>query len=340
MREGEILFLNRNEVSSLITPKEVLALTEAALVEYSNGETINPSKLSLPIFPYHEGLINSMPSYMKKGDVVGVKIVSVFDNNPRDYKLPTTVGTIVLYNADTGIPIAIMDGTYITDMRTGAVSGIKAKYLAKKGAKKLAIIGGGAQGFTSMEMTLFSLPGITDVQVCDLSDEQCDAFIEKGKEVFPDVCFSKCTDHRDTLKDADIVVYATSANRPLLENGEYLKDGITVILVCETLTQKAIGLFDKWYVDTEECALDRYNVSLKKYSEDRGLEWSPLTKSLVTGEIGDVITGKISGRENDSEKILSGAVGMSIEDVIAAKAVYDAAVAKGVGKVLDFQCLK
>lgn len=339
MREGEVLFLNRNEVSQLISPREVLALTEEALVEYSKGDTINPSKLSLPIFPYHEGLINSMPSYMKKGDIAGVKIVSVFDNNPRDFKLPTTVGTIVLYNSNTGIPFAIMDGTYITDMRTGAVSGVKAKYLARKDSRRLAIIGGGAQGFTSMEMTLFSLPGITDVQVCDLSDERCDAFIEKGKETFPNVNFSKCSDHRDALKNADITVYATSANRPLLENGD-VKEGATVILVCETLTRTSVGHFDKWYVDFEECALDRYNVSLKRYSEEHGIEWDPLTGELVTGEIGDVITGKTVGRENDTEKILSGAVGMSVEDVIAAKAAYDAAVAKGVGKVLDFQCLE
>ena len=339
MREGEVLFLNRNEVSQLITPREVLALTEEALVEYSKGDTINPSKLSLPIFPYHEGLINSMPSYMKKGDIAGVKIVSVFDNNPRDFKLPTTVGTIVLYNSNTGIPFAIMDGTYITDMRTGAVSGVKAKYLARKDSRRLAIIGGRAQGFTSMKMTLFSLPGITDVQVCDLSDERCDAFIEKGKETFPNVNFSKCSDHRDALKNADITVYATSANRPLLENGD-VKEGATVILVCETLTRTSVGHFDKWYVDFEECALDRYNVSLENYSKKYGIEWEPLTAELVTGEIGDVITGKTVGRENDTEKILSGAEGMSVEDVIAAKAAYDAAVAKGVGKVLDFQCLE
>ena len=133
----------------MITPEEVLTLTEEALREYANGDAVNPSKLSLPIWPYHEGLINSMPSYLKKADIAGVKIVSVFDRNPHKYGLPTTVGTIILYDPETGLPYSIMDGTYITDLRTGAVSGIKAKYLSRKDAKKLAIVGAGVHQYAN-----------------------------------------------------------------------------------------------------------------------------------------------------------------------------------------------
>lgn len=323
----------------MITPEEVLTLTEEALREYANRDAVNPSKLSLPIWPYHEGLINSMPSYLKKADIAGVKIVSVFDRNPHKYGLPTTVGTIILYDPETGLPYSIMDGTYITDLRTGAVSGIKAKYLSRKDAKKLAIVGAGVQGFTSMQMALLSLPGITHVQVCDLSDEQSNVFMQRGQALFPQVRFSKCSDHRQALLEADIIVYATSAGQPLLEQGT-VGDGATVICVCELVTRRAVSMFDKWFVDFTACALDRYNDGGQRSAQAQGRQWEDLTPELVTGEIGDVITGKTVGRENDAQKILSGAVGMSIEDVITAKTVYDKAVRKGAGKVLDFQCLE
>lgn len=339
MKAGEILFLNRKEVEGLISPDEVLALTETSLQEYAKGTTVNPIKLSLSCHPYHDGHINSMPSYMQLGDVAGVKVVSVYNSNPRKYGLPTTMGTIILYDPETGLPVSIMDGTYITDQRTGAVSGVNAKHLAKKDSESLAIVGAGIQGYTSMEMTLKTMPNIKTVMACDLSEERCNTFMEKGKAAYPHINFTRCTDHRDALKACDIIIYATSAPRPLLENAESIKPGTTVITVCELLTPKAVKMFDGWYVDFAECALDRYNDGGRQSAEACGYEWQDLTMDLITGEIGDVAIGKVPGRSSDEQKILAGAVGMSVEDVIVAKAVYDAAVAKGVGQILDLQCL-
>ncbi len=338
MKPGEILFLNRNEVSQFITAEEALALTEKSLEEFSLGNTNNPSKLILPEYPYHNGHINSMPSYMKYGDAAGVKIVSVFNDNPKKYGLPTTIGTIILYEPDTGMPICIMDGTRITDLRTGAVSGVNAKYLARKDSRILTIVGAGVQGYTSMQMIMLAMPGIKEVVACDLSPERRESFIAQGKAEYPGVTFRGIDDHRIALKESDIVVYATSADIPLLENGE-VADGVTVITVCELLTRKAVGMFDDWYVDFAECALERYNDGGKQSADARGLVWEDLTMDLIRGEIGDVVTGKLPGRTSDSQKILAGAVGMSVEDVICAEHVFKQAMAKGVGKILDLENL-
>lgn len=338
MNTGEILFLNRIEVQSLIGREQVFSLVEDAIKEYSYGNTINPVKLSLPVFPYHNGHINSMPSYMKKGDLAGVKVVSVFNNNPSKHDLPTTVGTIILHDAETGIPYAILDGTYITDLRTGAVSGIKAKYLARQDSHRLAIIGAGVQGYTSMEMILLARPDIDHVDVCDLSKKQRDIFMEKGKKQYPNICFEPCADHQVALIRNDIVLYATSASRPLLETGQ-VPEGVTVICVCELVTRKAVEMFDSWFVDHTECALDRYNDGGRQSAAASGTTWADLTPELVTGDLGDVMTRKIPGRVNSQQKILSGAVGMSIEDIIVARAAVDAATEKGIGKILAFQCL-
>ena len=338
MKPGEILFLNRNETATFITPQEVLDLTEKSLEEFSLGNTVNPSKLILPTYPYHNGHINSMPSYMKYGDVAGVKIVSVYNDNPAKYGLPTTIGTIILYDPETGMPKCIMDGTLITDLRTGAVSGVNAKYLARKDSKSLAVVGAGVTGFCSMEMIMRNLPDIKEVIACDLSPEHRDYFEAKGKEEYPDVTFSSIDDQRVALREADIVVFATSATRPLLEDDDP-KEGVTVITVCELLTRKAVGMFDHWYVDFAECALERYNDGGRQSAEERGLVWEDLTMDLVTGEIGDVITGKIPGRITGNEKVLAGAVGMSVEDVICADLVFKRAMEAGAGRILDLQNL-
>ncbi len=334
MKPGEILFLSRKEVAQFINMDEALQLTEKSLEEFSLGNANNPSKLILPCFPYHNGHINSMPSYMTYGDVAGVKVVSVYNDNPKKYGLPTTIGTIILYDPETGVPKAIMDGTLITDLRTGAVSGINAKYLARKDSRSVAIIGAGVQGYTSMGMILRAMPGVKEVVACDLSEERRESFISKGVSEYPGISFSGIQDHREALKNTDIVVYATSADRPLLENGE-AGEGITVITVCELLTRKAIGMFDKWYVDFTECALERYNDGGSASARARGLVWEDLVEADVAGETGDVVTGKCIGRTSDSEKILAGAVGISVEDVICAEHVYKRAVEAGAGRVLE-----
>ena len=338
MKPGEILFLNRNEVAQLITPEKVLELTEKALVEFSLGNAINPSKLILPINPYHSGHINSMPSYMQYGDAAGVKIVSVYNDNKVKYGLPTTIGTIILYDPETGMPKCIMDGTHITDLRTGAVSGVNAKYLARKDSKSLAIIGAGVTGYTSMQMILFALPDIEEIVVCNRTPSRREAFIEKAQAAYPNIKFRGIEDHRDALKECDIVVYATTGDVPLVEYGEPA-EGVTVITVCEFLTKKAIWHFDHWFADFAECAIERYNDGGRLGAEILGFEWEDLDLDDISGEIGDVITGKLPGRTDDKQKILAGAVGISVEDVICAEHVLKNAIEQGVGQVLDLQCL-
>ena len=98
-------------------------------------------------------------------------------------------------------------------------------------------------------------------------------------------------------------------------------------------------MFDHWYTDFAECALERYNDGGKLSAEARGLAWEDLTMDLVRGETGDVITGKLPGRTNDREKILAGAVGVSVEDVICAELVYKKAIDQGYGRILDLEDL-
>ena len=238
----------------------------------------------------------------------------------------------------TGLPYAIMGGTHITDLRTGAVSGVMAKYLAKQNSRVLSVVGAGAQGFTSMEMTMLAIGTIEQVRVCDLSEDRVRSFIEKAKGRFPKATFLQCKSNAEALQGADIVLYATSASAPILE-GSNVPEGATVICVSEKLTPKTISMFDGWYVDFTECAIERYNADGRHAAQLRGMPYEDLTQQMVTGEIGEVITGAIPGRQNDKQRLLAASVGMSIEDVICADAVFKAAQRQNLGLVVDFENL-
>ena len=339
MQQGNIRLLNEQEVAGLITPAQVFELVEKVLQIYARGQAVNPVKLSLQIYPYHEGHINSMPSYIQPGDLAGVKVVSVHQDNPKNYRLPTTLGTIILHNPDNGLPYAILGGTHITNLRTGAVSGVKAKYLARKDSKVLCVVGAGAQGFASMEMVLLAMNGsIEEIRICDLSQERREKAIAQARAQYPGLRYVSCQDSAAAVEGADIVLYATSASVPLLE-GTRLSDGVTVICVSEKLTPKAVAMFDGFYVDFTACAIERYNADGRHTAEKLGRPYEDLTEQMVTGEIGDVMIGKTPGRTDDRQKILTAAVGMSIEDVIVAHAAYEAAVGQNVGLELPFQNL-
>lgn len=336
MEKGKILFLNEKEIKELLTEEQVLELVETALAGYAKGDSVNPVKLHLPFYPTYEGYINSMPSFNKNSNTAGVKLVSVYKNNPSQYSLPSTLGTIVLHHPETGLPYAIMGGTYITDIRTGAVVGVTAKYLAKSDSSVLAIVGAGAQGITSVKMVLHAMKGIEEVRVVDINHRNQQLLIEKVKKEFPHVNYVAYSNQQEAFEGSDIIVMATTATYSLLE-GYDICDGTTVICVSEILTPKVLNKFDRWIVDFTECVIERLNTGGRHVADVKGEIYDELTDEMVSGEIGDVIIDKTVGRYNDKEKLISASVGMSIEDVIVARAAYEAAMEKSFGIVLPFQ---
>ncbi|MBQ2160886.1 MAG: hypothetical protein II444_03535, partial [Firmicutes bacterium] len=175
---------------------------------------------------------------------------------------------------------------------------------------------------------------IEEVVVCNRTASRREDFIKRAQEAYPDMKFRGLEDHRVALQECDIVVYATTGDVPLVEYGEPAP-GVTVITVCEFLTKKAIYHFDHWFADFAECAIERYNDGGRMGAEILGFEWEDLDLDDISGEIGDVITGKLPGRTDDEQKILAGAVGISVEDVICAEHVYKKAVEAGAGQVLE-----
>lgn len=334
MEKGKILFLNEKDVKEILTPQKVLELVEYSLLNHAKGNSVNPVKLHLPLYPDYDGYINSMPSYIKNKNQSGVKVVSVHKKNPSEYALPSTLGTIILNHPETGMPFSIMDGTTITAMRTGAVVGISAKYLAKKNSKTLTIIGAGTQGFTSFIMTAIAINTIDEVRIVDIKSEARKNFIENAVKQFPNIKYVEIENIQQACKGADIIVTATTSGKALLIDIS-LEPGTTVIEVSGKLTAELIKKFDRFIVDFAICLMERVNQSSRYAAELEGKVYTDLSPDLADGEIGSVILGKTVGRLNDNEIILSKSIGMSVEDITVAYEVYDQAVKNGMGIALE-----
>lgn len=334
VKESQVLFLNDEQIKSLVSSETVLRLTEKSFEEYAKGCAINPVKLHLPAYPKYEGYVNSMPAYLTDLDIMGAKIVSVYRDNAQ-YHLPSTIGTIILHDPKTGNPYALMNGTYVTSARTGAVMGVMAKYCAKKNAKSLTIIGAGAQGFSAFHMVCLALPQVNEICVVDIKEEAQDRFIADAKKLFPDKTYTKCSDIQTACTSADLVLSTAGGERPLLADIKFAK-GATVLDVAETYGGTFVKKFDKYIGDFKECLVERINDDAKHHCEATGAAYDGLELSDVSAEIGNIIIGKETGRENDDEIILASSVGMGIQDLMVAHEAYEKALAQDVGTVLDF----
>lgn len=335
LKKNEVLFLNDKQVEELVPSEKVLELVETSFAEYAAGNAVNPVKLHLPIYPDYEGYINSMPAYLKRLKIAGAKVVSVYRDNMKLFQLPSTIGTVLLHDPATGMPYALMNGTYITASRTGAVMGVMAKYTVRNGAKSLTIIGAGAQGYSAFIMICLAVPTIDEIRVVDIREEAQDNFIAKAKALYPDKKYIKYDSIQEACRNCDAVLAAATSEKPLLANIEFAK-GSTVLIIEEDFGNTFIKKFDQFVGDFRECLVERINDDAKHHCELTGEPFDELTENSVTAEIGDIIIGKAKGRTSDDEIILAASVGMGIQDIIVGHEAYERALKNNIGTVLEF----
>lgn len=336
---GKVLFINEREAKQVLDMPRTIELMEKVFVEYGKGQVVNPVKLHLSLRPHIDSYLNSMPSYLVNLNLMGVKLAGCTKMNPSK-GLPTTIGIIVLFNPKTGLPYAVVDGTYITAIRTGAVVGLQAKYLAKKNSTVLAVIGAGAQGYTSMKAIQNALGGIREVRLVDINHAMIEKFKINGQVEFPEIKYVVNTDIQHAVDRADIVVSCANAGKPLLQGIQFTK-GTYVASVSERIQSvKWIkDTFDMVVTDFPECLVTRENQENLWVAQQNGTKPVQLCVEMSDVTLAEIIVGSKKGRISDEQIIFSANVGMSMEDVIAAQEVYLSAVEKGLGKTLDFMAL-
>lgn len=317
------LILKREDVMSVLEMKDCMDVVEKAFAELTEGTAVLP--LRIGITP-PDGLSLYMPAYLQKMEALACKVVTVYKNNPAKHNLPTTIGKVMLQDPDTGKVICMMDGGYLTAVRTGAASGVATKYLARKDKGQTAgIFGTGVQA--RMQLLAVSIVReLSKIYVYDISGEAMDKFIAdmKGK-VSAEIIKSS----PDEVVKADIICTATSSATPIFD-GNKVKDGAHI---------NGIGSHTPGARELDTNIIKRSKFigdSKTACFNEAGDIMIPLKEGAISeshfyAELGEIITSKKTGRANDKEITLFKSNGLAIQDAATAKLIYDKAVEKGIG---------
>ena len=318
------LILNRKNVISVLDMKDCMDVVEIAFEELANGTAVLP--LRTPITP-PDGLSLYMPAYLKEMKALACKVVTVYKNNPKKFNMPVIIGKVLVQDPETGDVVCIMDGGYLTAVRTGAVSGVATKYLARKDKNQVAgIFGTGVQA--QMQLWAVSIAReLSKVIVYDISDESANAFIkEMGEKLNLEIIKAE---NPDQVLEADIICTATSSATPIFD-GKKVKKG-THINGIGSHTPNAreldseIIMRSRFIGDSKEACFSEAGDIILPVNE------GVIDESHFYGELGDVIIGKVESRINDEEITIFKSNGLAIQDVATAKLIYDKAIETNTG---------
>ncbi|MGA2297054.1 MAG: ornithine cyclodeaminase family protein [FCB group bacterium] len=326
------ILLSKSDVIKILDMKTTMDVVEKAFAELYEGSANMPQRTPIAV-PEHEGVALFMPAFMKKLGAIGAKIVTVYKNNVPKYNMPTVLGTILILDEKTGNCEAIMDGGFITAMRTGSVSGIATKYMANKDAKFATILGSGIQAKTQVWATCeahkFEKYYVYSVD----PPESIDAFC-KEMEAKHEIHFEKAKSAEFAVRQADVLTLATSSKDPII-NGDWLKPGCHIngigshAVTMRELDTKTVVKARIIADLTDACMAEAgdFLIPMKEGVWD---------KSMIAGDLGAVITGKVAGRTSHDEITLFKSVGLAIQDISTAFGVYQLAKEKGIGTEFKF----
>jgi alanine dehydrogenase len=314
---GELLYLSRADVEHLLDIDSMLDALGKALVVYSSGIASVPPRAGARVGD--RGILGAMPGYVP-GIALEVKLVSVFPAN-HDHGLPSHQGLIMVFDEDTGTPLAVMDGTYITAIRTGGTAAVAARALARDDASVLAILGAGVQGGSHLE-TFPRVRDFKEIRLASRNPVHARALAARHPNVRVVQSFE------EAVRGADVVACCTDAREPILRR-EWLKPGAHVGSVGGTwgpeLDAETISA-GRVFVEWRGAAT---NPPPAGAAELQGLDASTLT------EVGEVLAGTKPGRTSAHEITIYKSTGHAVEDAAAARLVYDRAKAEGAGVSLE-----
>jgi ornithine cyclodeaminase/alanine dehydrogenase len=322
------LLLTREDVVSVLDMAACMDVVEMAFEELARGTAVLPLRIN--ITP-PDGLALYMPAYLREMGALACKVVTVYKKNPERFGIPTTIGKVLLQNPETGEVICVMDGGYLTAVRTGAASGVATKYMAREGGRMTAgIFGAGVQA--KMQLWAVSVAReISRAVVYDVSGEAADRFIsEMGKQLNLEIGKAGSPDE---VLESEIICTATSSPTPIFD-GKTVRPG-THINGIGSHTPKAREL-DTEIIKKSRLIGDSREACFKEAGDIIiPLEEGAIVEDHFYAELGEVITGEKTGRENDEEITLFKSNGLAIQDAATAKLVYDTAVASGTGAEVE-----
>jgi ornithine cyclodeaminase len=308
--------------------RECIELMKTAFTQVSMGQAAVPLRTQIPILS-NEGVTLFMPAYLAQSGDLGAKIVSVFSHNP-ERDLPTIHAVVIVLDSTTGVPVALMDGAYLTALRTGAASGAATDLLARKDAHVVAIFGAGTQGRTQLE-AVCTVRSITRVLVFDINPEQAVSYVNemraRGAPIPGEIHIAASPE--EAISQADIVCTATTSIQPLFD-GRKLRPGTHINAVGAYTPQ--MQEVDAETVQRAKVVIDSRQASLTEAGDlIIPLKQGVITEEHIYAEIGEVIAGLKPGRISKDEITYFKSVGVAAQDIAAARRVLNKATELGLG---------
>lgn len=331
----KIIVLKEEDIKQIFTMKEAIKASKDALELYSRGMSNIPLRTNINI-EKENGQSLYMPGYVSGIDALGVKLVSVYTDNVKK-GLDSIFSMMVLKNHETGEVCSIMDGTYLTKLRTGAVAGAATDILARKDASIFALFGTGGQAKNQLEAIL-NVRNIKEVRVYGRNKEKASEFIDQIKEELCDQFkfkISLADNPEEAIDNADIITSVTTATKPvfdgkLVRKGAHINGMGSYTPQMQEIDSYILSNAEKIFLDTRHGVLNESGDFIIPINQNEFHE------SEITGELGEVIMGKVPARENDNEITFFKSVGSAVLDLVTAKKIYEKAIDMGIGQIIEF----
>jgi alanine dehydrogenase len=320
------VLLSEQDVRIVLSMRDLIDAMESALAQFSSRQVTQPLRSVIEV-GLQRAFVGVMPAFISDPAMLGTKVVSVFGSNAA-VGLPTHLATIVLLDPMTGELLAIMDGRFITEARTAAVSAVAIKHLARADASRLAIVGSGVQARSHLE-AIAMVRSLRDVRVWSPTHDHRTAFV---REMRPrvDAPILAAASARDAVDGADLIVLATAAREPVVRS-EWIAEGAHICAVgaCrpdQREMETALVGRGRVFVDSREGALvEAGDIVIP-------LRAGAFDETHLSGELGEVVLGTVKGRTSVTDVTIFKSLGMAVEDVAAAHLAYIKAAERGLGR--------
>jgi ornithine cyclodeaminase/alanine dehydrogenase len=319
-----MLILNESDLRSLLEMKDVIAAVEAGFRSLARGAVSLPERLRL-VMPERDAVLLEMPAYCGSQKALGTKIVSVFDRNG-ERNLDVVQAVYLLLDSETGVPVSLMEGKFITGIRTAATSAVATKFMAASGPKQLAIFGAGTQARFHVD-AMMAVAQIERVMIASRTAERALALSDYVKGTYSVDC--DVVSIEEAASNANLICTCTTSPAPLF-GCDLLRPATHI---------NAVGAYTPATRELDSETIRRARVIIDSElaaGKEAGEILIPLAEGSiesghVKGTLAEVVAGKVKGRESEAELTVFRSCGLAIEDLVTARLAFDAATAKGTG---------
>ncbi|MGQ9719770.1 MAG: ornithine cyclodeaminase family protein [Candidatus Jordarchaeum sp.] len=324
---SEVVILSQEEVKSCLSISDAIKAVTEAHKAFTKGRVELPPVVHLNVEKYR-GEVDIKSGFVEDFGLIGTKIASGFYDNPK-LGLPSGIAVIILMDLKTSIPLAIMDGTYITAIRTGAAGAVAASVLARKDSKRVGVIGAGTQARMQV-LALKELFSLEQVKVYNIRETGSKKYASEMSQRLG-IEVKAVSSAKEAVSDVDIVVTVTPSKKTLIMN-EWIQEGVHI---------NAIGADAPGKQELDPTIMKRAKIvvdSLKQCREigeiQHALSQGLIKESDVHAEIGEILIGKKRGRTTEKEITLFDSTGMAVQDIAASNVVYQLAKKRGMGHLV------